>query len=196
VFRRFDLWLLESLIDANLIQWSGDVMKLQRALRQTKLVNRNRGFTHDGIVRRLLSNRLRLDEPERYSELCVFGVDAYRDYLALPNIRKPEQQAVEWLYLKLTYWQTLGHKGGKALLEFLKSAIDDIWGALASQWDIRESIQDLRELLREDWELEFFTNYLVSEDAYSDSPYNELIEYLSARYQQEVVGMYEEMDER
>jgi hypothetical protein len=170
VFRRFGPWLLRDLIqDGHISAWQ-DEHQLANELTNSYLLHREKeGYLEDSITQRLLNIQLRFSDNKTFQELCRRGMGFYRGRLSHPKTLHPVQWAVEYLYLCLQYAYYAEDKRGAELKVYFLDIIRECTTLLNKNWDDQGLCSDLFVALREDWELEFFTNYfLMQNDLYTD----------------------------
>jgi hypothetical protein len=189
VFRRYNYRILQRIIDAGLIDQTGDVDSLEKALTATYLMKRKRdGFIQDEIVRRLLAIRLRWEEHTRFIRLCENARQIYEQDLQGATLR-PDQIALETLYqeLQLRYFrssQTLGER--KALRkEFLADSgiLNRYLQVLAPKPNASDILADLQVCLEDedgDWEFHFVVNFYLRGVRYCNEPYVKIMEQVRA----------------
>ncbi|MBD3270148.1 hypothetical protein GF376_01335 [Candidatus Peregrinibacteria bacterium] len=192
VFRRYNYWLLERMIDDGLISYQGDARDLEKELTATYLVVRDQGFIQDEIVRRLLSIRLRWKERERFVTLCEQARVIYREYLG-NTISRPEFVAIEGLYQELQsrYYQESSPVLSQEALQqealrnefFTDDGVLNFYlKTLASKPEAQDIMADLRTRLirEEDWEFRFVVNFYLRDDQYTNKPYQQIIDAVSS----------------
>lgn len=160
VFRRFRTWLFEELVEKGYLEWKGDRYELQQALLSTFLLRRERSFLQDSITQRLCAIRLRLNNPQKFEQLCREGVRIYKEKLSCS--RNPEQLAVEYVYLRLQHAYYVDKICGESLREVLASILQETITILVQAWEgDRSIVDDFIELCKQDWDLEFLVNYFL-----------------------------------
>jgi len=176
VFRRFPPWLLKGLINCGLLTWGGDNDKLEQILTGTYLLKRDSGFLQDSITQRLFAIHLRQNDIDRFKKLCQAGLQMYKDRLSREFSQYPVQLTIEYFGLKLQYDY---HASGLRRTELKKSILDTLnenIAILVSKLEEDDDVlTDFLTLLEQDWELEFFVNYFLSENFYQPDIYQYLI---------------------
>lgn len=192
IFRRYNYRLLQQMIDAGIIVYAGGADALEKALTSTYLVVRSNGFLQDTIMRRVLAMRLRLDEPQRFLDVCAQAIRLYTHALQRATAR-PEYFAREVLFQELQwrYHQETQDSVARAALRRDFFGDDGILyryaRILAARSDIPSSVPNLRNLLRgaeDDWEFRFQVNFCLRDDSYDDRPYQTLLECVEQFFEQ------------
>ncbi len=174
VFRSFGPWLLKILINKGYISWEGDAYQLRDALLSTYLLHREGAFLQDSITQRLFSTRLRDRAPEKFKALCRLGADVYWERLC-SHFRYPEELAVEYIYQQLQCaYHTKGLSGTK-LRRLILESLNDATEVMSQKEDVREVFPHFLSRLKEDQELEFFTNYFINEVNYDHSIFKNIL---------------------
>jgi hypothetical protein len=175
VFRSFGPWLLEKLIDKGYIDWEGDIYQLSDKLMSTYLLHREKAFIRDNITQRLFATRLRYHDPERFKDLCEVGTKVYWRRLCSKH-SYPEQLALEYLYQKLQYAYHVEGLSGEELIDYIQSTLDKVMKKMTEERDIRDVYPHFFQLLEEDWELEFLTNYYINDENYDRELYRKTLQ--------------------
>jgi hypothetical protein len=181
VFRRYNYTLLQSALNEKLIDYEGDVRGLEKDLTRTYLMDRDRGFIQDEIVRRLLALRLRWEEPEIFLEISEKVRELHKAYLA-ETYFQPEITFIELLYQELAcrFYQS---DGGPAAREGIREQFfvqDGVLGTYLEQLRGKPESNSigasLRNILHEgiDWEFQFVVNFFLRESEYTNEPYRRL----------------------
>jgi len=78
VFRGFNSATLDALLDAGYLRrWDKDGWGLYREMLKTHLVESDQPLSHDRILQRVLSAKMRFENPDQYKDLHRFAVDLY-----------------------------------------------------------------------------------------------------------------------
>lgn len=184
VFRRYNYRLLQQMIQSGLIEYIQGAEKLEEELTATHLVRRESGFIEDQTVRRVLAIRLRLEEPQRFIELCTCARDIYAQDILSPTSRRPEMIAVECIYqdLHLAFYQGTQTASERQELRALFLADDGLihkyMETLLAKPDAPDMKADFLALLqsRRDWEFQFAVNFFMRGASYTDEPYISLLQ--------------------
>ncbi len=188
VFRRYNYRILDQLKQTELISYSGNINSLAGALAATYLVDQKGRFFQDAIVRRLLTIRLRQEEPQRFLDLCKEAKKIYLHQLG-NSPRDPEVMALEGLYqeLQLGYYRTQTLSARQVLrktffdpqngilhhyLKKLKNKLDSL-----DTLTIRASFL---ELIAADWEFCFAVNFYLRGESFN----NELCEQVRTQIEE------------
>jgi hypothetical protein len=176
VFRKSRAWFLNRLIKYRLIVWPADGDDLEQQLKRTHLVQWNDGFLQDDITRRLLALRLRRQHPERFAQICERAAKLYPQYLKrLSNPRRPEIICQEWLFQTVQKGALVDGLRGAELRQRIEEVLAEIVSLLCCRWGANETLWDLKDSLKKDWELAFMCNYFLCTDGYCENIYPELI---------------------
>ncbi len=168
VFRRFGPWLLKDLIKAGQIFTNVDEHDLVTRLTGTYLLHRENGCLEDSITQRLLNIRMRCTDKPKFHRLCTLGRDFYHSRLSYPKTIHPVQWAVEYLCLGLQCAYFVENQRGADLKAAFLGLVAEC-RRLLKTWEGQSLYVDFIQALRDDWELEFLTNYFLSKkDAYAD----------------------------
>jgi hypothetical protein len=183
VFRRYNYRLLNRIIDAGLVSHRGGANGLEKALTATYLVRRESGFIQDEIVRRLLTRRLRWDEPKRFRDLCDDARKIYRQDLKHVTSR-PEFIALEGLYqeLRCGYYSCEQTSSARRSLHNDFLAVDGILSQylelLEAKTNAPDTIADFKSLFENqdtDWEFRFVVNFFLRDEEYTNQPYDKMV---------------------
>ena len=188
VFRRYNIRLLRSIIDAEVIRYGDNAVKLQQELTSTYLVNRRNKFIQDEIVRRLLAIRLRWTNPDLFLWLCERARNIYKSDLD-GMYSDPEDIMVEAVYqeLQLAYYQS---KQDPEAREHLRRAflgengvVQQYIRVLAAKPnldhdDIKLNLKEMLTGKSNDWEFRFAVNFFLRSDHYTDKPFEEMMHYI------------------
>lgn len=186
IFRRYNIRLLQLIKGKGVLEYSGNVLRLEEELTATKLVNRWGGFIQDEIVRRLLVMRLHWEEPKRFIDLCTLATQIYKQHLQTA-ISQPEQIALEGLYQELQagYYQgdkTLQARKSLSALFFDEKGILYLYlKELAAKSD-PDAIANFKKLLQNEdinWEFQFAMNFYLRETQYCNDPYEKFCNQVS-----------------
>jgi hypothetical protein len=183
VFRRYNYRLLNRIIDTRLVKYKGGADGLEKALTATYLVKRESGFIQDEIVRRLLTRRLRWEEPKRFMELCEKARKIYEQDLKEVTSR-PEFIALEGLYQELR----CGYYSGEQTPAARRSLRDDFLDSdsilcqylkmLKDKPNAPDAIADFKSLFESrgtDWEFQFAVNFFLRGEEYTNEPYEKMV---------------------
>ncbi len=191
VFRRYNLRLLQKMIEEEIIEYSREFLNLERELTATYLVKRRNGFIQDDIVRRLLALRLRWEEPDKFLDLCSKAKNIYYQDLESPYSREEQHIAIESIFgeLMAEFYQTDQSIDQRKLLKesFFSSSgiLHKYLASLNSKRFSLEIKQNLVKLLEdengeEDWEFRFIVNFFMRADQYNNEPFDELLKQVKA----------------
>lgn len=190
-FRRFNYQLLEQIVEKGLIDWpKNDSRRLADRLTQTYLIRRDEGFLQDEIVRRLLTIRLRWEEPKKFLELYKSAQEIYE--ANLQNDYYAQIIALESLFisLQLGYYRydDRYHLLREPKLDERKVLKDNFFSSnstlikylevLAKKPNAPDIFADFMVALEKDKEFVFTLNYYLRQDTYNSDPYQELQSHL------------------
>lgn len=172
-FRYYDTWLLKELIEKKHIAWKEDCYRLEEALLGAYLLQRKGGFLQDGITRRLFAIHLRLKDFGQFQSICREGEAMYRQRLETGALKHPEKFAVEYMYQHLQYAYYVENVRGEDLKKNIQDTLMYILNILIQRFgEPHETEHDFFEILAQDWELEFTTNYMLKDKTYTSKFYN------------------------
>jgi Trypsin-like peptidase domain len=188
VFRRYNVRLLRSMIDTEVIRYDKGVVKLEQELTSTYLVNRRNKFIQDEIVRRLLAIRLRWTDPDLFLWLCERARNIYKS--VLDDIHsEPEDIMIEAIYqeLQLAYYQSNQDAEAREDLRqtFLgeNGVVQQYIRVLAAKPnldhdDIKLNLKEMLTGKSNDWEFHFAVNFFLRSDHYTDEPFETIMLYI------------------
>ncbi|MDM8527397.1 hypothetical protein QUF58_04225 [Anaerolineales bacterium HSG24] len=184
--RRFNYQFLQKFMDLKLLP-QDDAYDLADSLIGSYLITTTSGFLQDDITSRLLSIRLRQENPKLFLTICQSARDIYANDLANPTIHRPEIVLLELLFheLQLHYYQhhhgqlvELGQSERQTLAEQFFELLDKHLQLLMKNRDVRHMSRILDETSSKDKHFQFTLNYFLRETSYTERPYNRLREYL------------------
>ncbi|MDM8532742.1 hypothetical protein QUF63_16395 [Anaerolineales bacterium HSG25] len=184
--RRFNYQFLQKFMNLELLP-QDDAYDLADMLSDSYLITANEGFLQHDITSRLLSIRLRQENPNLFLTICQSARDIYANDLANPTIHRPEIILLELLFqeLQLHYYQL-----SDGMLVELKSSerkkLDEKFFAILAKYlkvlmkkrDSRHMSRIVYDTLSKDKHFQFTLNYFLREASYTEQPYNRLREYL------------------
>jgi hypothetical protein len=181
LFHRYNLQLLQRMIEQGLIAYEDGARILERQLTTKKLVRRKDDFIQDAIVSRLLVLRLQLQEPERFHQICSAAAALYKEQFQNGHYR-PAALALEVLYHEIVcqfFMQEKTRQERETLRESFFAAngvLHDYMHALRTRSE--DEIQNFLALVEDEEQssdFRFCINFFFRGSEYDDTPYQQLL---------------------
>lgn len=186
LYRRLDHFLLQRFLEEGWV-WHGmveDEYDLFDKLKLSYLVDwadELRAHLSDGVTRRLLHIRLRLDlQQAQFEERCRKAETLCMECLDR-TVEYSPYWAVETLfeYLQANVARIENQAGRQALCkEFFQTKLPEVLNMLKQVYNPNLLKNSLIGILEEDWEFQFTLNYYLRDDHYDDTPYQKLLGYI------------------
>lgn len=184
IFRFYNLSLLQKIIEAKLINYTGNVIDMESQLTSTYLVSRKQGILQDDIVRPLFAIQLRKELLyEKFASLCRATQEIYESYLEETTYHA-HSVALEVLYHGLQYAYYAGNCTAETRTALRTSffgkdgPVEKYLARLLRKNESYDILQNLKNILKEgeDWEFRFTVNFFLRKDEhYTDEPYQLLL---------------------
>jgi hypothetical protein len=169
VFRRFNYDVLRELHEDGKIAWHSSsehgndpAWSLLQAITATHLIKRKERFYSDEIVRRLLAIKLCQDDAPRHRELCEYAETFYRAELAKPNVKNPHLLAIETTYQQLQRYAIDKKVSQDQMVQDLTAILNTYPDDAEDDFERRERLKDLLEVLTPDWEWQYLVDDLIA----------------------------------
>jgi hypothetical protein len=160
------------LLDYDEIEWriasKADIdpaWSLLQAIIATRLIERKEGFYSDEIIRRLLAIEMRWDKPERFQRLCQYAEDLYRAARESPNPGNPILLVIERTYQQLQRNMIDRNPPKDQIIRSLRTMLSEYVDRAESPIYRQERLQDLKQVLADDWEWQYLVTDLLGPEA-------------------------------
>ena len=164
--RRFDLELLEYLINTEYITWKDTAQTLENKLRDTTLVQDDHGFSKDEITRRLFAIKFRKEDRVHYENIINNVIKFFKGKLKEKKLFKIDIISLEILLLELELSLVKGRNFQN--FEETFSNILNYLNRLSKINKDRKIIPSFKQELEKDWEIKLLFKYIFPDKSFEE----------------------------
>lgn len=183
VFRFLDYGILREL-NEGLIPATLDEYQLADSLTSRLLFDWKGRFLRDELSQRMLTIKLRYENPDEFAKRCKQAVQICSERLRSSNVNSPEIWTIEHLYqwlqcnVTLIYTPATRRALRDSFYEQIRQVLEIFYdrNRLGKHWRVEK--HTLLQAIEEDWEFHFTVNYYLRDDYYTETPFNSLLQQI------------------